>query len=61
MLLKISILIDFRIMTTPNEETWPGVTDLKDYKPTFPKWSENILKSSVKNINSDGLSLLQVI
>lgn len=48
-------------MTTPNEETWPGVTDLKDYKPTFPKWSENILKSSVKNINSDGLSLLQVI
>jgi len=59
--IKISTFIYFRILTTPNEKTWPGVTNLKDYKPTFPKWDENILKKSVKNINNDGLNLLQVI
>lgn len=48
-------------MTTPNDTTWPGVSELKDYKPSFPTWSENILKKSVKNINSVGLDLLQVI
>uniref|UniRef100_A0A453N3D9 Protein kinase domain-containing protein n=1 Tax=Aegilops tauschii subsp. strangulata TaxID=200361 RepID=A0A453N3D9_AEGTS len=28
----------FRIMGTPNEETWPGVSSLPDYKSAFPKW-----------------------
>ncbi|KAJ5899542.1 Cyclin-dependent kinase 1 [Penicillium taxi] len=28
----------FRILGTPNEEDWPGVTSLPDYKATFPKW-----------------------
>ncbi|XP_060835122.1 cyclin-dependent kinase 1-A-like [Rhopalosiphum padi] len=49
----------FRILTTPNEKTWPGVSEFKDYQPLFPKWSENILKKSVKNINNEGLDLLQ--
>lgn len=50
----------FRILTTPNDETWPGVSELKDYKPTFPKWSDNLLKDSVKNISNEGLDLLEV-
>ncbi len=25
-------------MGTPTEAVWPGVTGLKDYKTTFPKW-----------------------
>jgi len=25
-------------MGTPDEDVWPGVTTLPDYKPTFPKW-----------------------
>ncbi|XP_022181712.1 cyclin-dependent kinase 1-like isoform X2 [Myzus persicae] len=49
----------FRILTTPNEKTWPGVSELKDYKPSFPTWNENILQKSVKNLNNVGLSLLQ--
>lgn len=48
-------------MTTPTEDIWPGVTDLKDYKPTFPTWSENRLKVSVKNMNTEAVDLLQVI
>jgi len=49
----------FRILTTPNEDTWPGVSELKDYKPTFPKWSDNMLKDSVKNLSSDGIELME--
>lgn len=50
----------YRILTTPNEDMWPGVSELKDYKPTFPKWSDNMLKDNVKNLNSDGVDLLKV-
>ncbi|KAJ5173156.1 Cyclin-dependent kinase 1 [Penicillium capsulatum] len=28
----------FRVLGTPDEETWPGVTSFPDYKATFPKW-----------------------
>jgi len=30
----------FRKLGTPNEQTWPGVTELKNYKPTYPKWKK---------------------
>lgn len=49
----------FRTMGTPNEDTWPGVTSLPDYKHTFPKWSGNNLQSSVKNLDTLGLKLLK--
>ena len=29
----------FRTLGTPNEELWPGVSKLPDYKPTFPNVS----------------------
>lgn len=28
----------FRMHGTPTEETWPGITKLRDFKPTFPKF-----------------------
>jgi len=49
----------FRILGTPNEENWKGVSHLPDYKPTFPKWKDNKLRSCVKNIDDDGIDLLQ--
>lgn len=49
----------FRILKTPTEEIWPGVTSLPDYKPTFPCWTQNNLNSQLKNIDSAGLDLLQ--
>ncbi|XP_055544073.1 cyclin-dependent kinase 1 [Wyeomyia smithii] len=49
----------FRILKTPTEEIWPGVTSLPDYKPTFPCWTQNNLNSQVKNLDSGGLDLLQ--
>ena len=28
----------FRTLGTPTEATWPGVSELPDYKDSFPKW-----------------------
>lgn len=49
----------FRILRTPTEEIWPGVTSLPDYKPTFPCWTQNNLAAQVKNMDSAGIDLLQ--
>ncbi|KAF6204870.1 hypothetical protein GE061_019034 [Apolygus lucorum] len=48
----------FRVLRTPTEETWPGVSDLPDYKPTFPNWTNYTLEAQVKNINKAGLDML---
>lgn len=31
-------------MGTPNEDIWPGVTELKDYKASFPNWPKRNLQ-----------------
>ncbi|CAD7002479.1 cyclin-dependent kinase 1 [Ceratitis capitata] len=49
----------FRILKTPTEETWPGVTTLPDYKNTFPCWSTNQLTNQLKNLNDRGVDLIQ--
>ncbi|KAE9603264.1 hypothetical protein Lal_00008195 [Lupinus albus] len=49
----------FRIMGTPNEETWPGVTSLPDFKSAFPKWSAKDLATLVPDIEPAGLDLLK--
>lgn len=53
----------FRILGTPDESVWPGVTKLKEYKATFPNWrSDNsIIEKIVSGSNLDlfGLDLLK--
>jgi cyclin-dependent kinase len=49
----------FRILGTPNEEVWPGVSTLPDYKPTFPQWSRQELSRIVTTIGEDGLDMLK--
>jgi hypothetical protein len=29
----------FRVLRTPTEDIWPGVTQLPDFKATFPAWT----------------------
>ncbi|QCD84018.1 cell division control protein 2 homolog [Vigna unguiculata] len=48
----------FRILGTPNEDTWPGVTSLPDFKSAFPKWQAKDLKTVVPNLEPAGLDLL---
>lgn len=33
----------FRLLGTPDEQSWPGVTEHPDYKDTFPKWERRCL------------------
>ena len=51
----------FRLLGTPTDETWPGVTKLPLYKPTFPKWTRAIdaLKKAVPTLCSSGIDLLE--
>mmetsp|Transcript_46463 Transcript_46463/g.123308 ORF Transcript_46463/g.123308 Transcript_46463/m.123308 type:complete len:299 (+) Transcript_46463:123-1019(+) len=48
----------FRVLGTPDEETWPGVTTLPDYKPTFPHWAARPLSEVVSGMDAAGLDLL---
>jgi len=48
----------FRLLGTPTEETWPGVSALPDYKPTFPRWSAKDLKTVVPGLEAYGVALL---
>jgi len=49
----------FRVLRTPTEELWPGVTQLPDFKPIFPNWSTMGLKNSMKKIEPAGFDLLE--
>ncbi|XP_020524007.1 cell division control protein 2 homolog A isoform X2 [Amborella trichopoda] len=51
----------FRILGTPNEETWPGVNSLPDFKSSFPKWPPKGLASVVPNLEPTGIDLLSVM
>ncbi|EAS07486.1 cyclin-dependent kinase-like Serine/Threonine kinase family protein (macronuclear) [Tetrahymena thermophila SB210] len=48
----------FRIMGTPSESTWPGVTQLPDFKNTFPRWNPIPLQKQCPNICPKGIDLL---
>ncbi|XP_006645166.1 cyclin-dependent kinase B1-1 [Oryza brachyantha] len=47
----------FRLLGTPNEEQWPGVTDLRDWHE-FPQWKPQSLERSVPSLEPEGVDLL---
>ena len=51
-------------MGTPGEAEWPGVTQLADYKSSFPKWevnpSESIKQIMNNRLDEPGQDLLLV-
>lgn len=55
----------FRLLGTPSEEVWPGVTNLPEYqKKSFPIWRDSKLANQEtisKAFDDVGLSLLQVL
>ncbi|CAD8048442.1 unnamed protein product [Paramecium primaurelia] len=53
----------FKIMGTPKESTWPGVSTLPDFKSTFPRWPTptnpaTALGKDITNLCPLGLDLL---
>eukprot|EP00111_Clytia_hemisphaerica_P022659 TCONS_00066670-protein len=51
----------FRVLGTPNEKLWPGVTQLKDYKSDFPKWNPKDLSEVLPELDDDGIDLLKML
>ncbi|CAD5115195.1 DgyrCDS4190 [Dimorphilus gyrociliatus] len=52
------ILRIFRTLTTPTNDSWPGVEELPDYKSIFPKWHTDVLADRCPHLNEQGLDLL---
>jgi len=48
----------FKLMGTPNEDSWPGVAELADYKPDFPVYPAQSIPSIVHGLDDKGLNLL---
>jgi len=52
----------FRLLGTPNEMLWQGVSQLPDFKTNFPKWQPKALREAVPQtdrLNDQGLDLVQ--
>ncbi|KAL5597585.1 hypothetical protein FOVSG1_002716 [Fusarium oxysporum f. sp. vasinfectum] len=49
----------FRIMGTPTERTWPGITQFPEYKPTFHMYATQDLRNILPAIDPNGIDLLQ--
>ena len=48
----------FQFHGTPTEKTWPGITQIPDFKPTFPRFKSTDFKSHFKNMSPEALDLL---
>lgn len=48
----------FRLMGTPNERTWPGVSQLPNYRPNFNMFIPQDLRTIIPNIDPLALNLL---
>ena len=51
----------FRIMGTPSERTWPGISQYPEYKPTFQMYSVQDLRAILPQIDPMGINLLQAL
>jgi cyclin-dependent kinase len=60
MIYSYSLFLTRSVLGTPNEESWPGVKQLPDYKPTFPQWSSQDLAEQVPYLDAAGIDLLKV-
>lgn len=56
-----------RLLGTPTEQDWPGVTSFPDFKQSFPKWHRETSKTDggvlplCSNLDSQGLDLLELL
>lgn len=51
----------FQMMGTPNEQNWPGVSQLPDFGLKFPNWKAQMLPSVIVKYQDNLLDLFQQI
>ena len=54
----------FQLLGTPNDEIWPSVSELPEYRPSFPKWKaksveEALTVEGVVTLDREGIDLLK--
>ncbi|KAL8283788.1 hypothetical protein RQP46_005220 [Phenoliferia psychrophenolica] len=49
----------FRLLGTPTLEVWPGLIQMPDFKPTFPRWRPQPLQEVLPEMDEKALHLLQ--
>ena len=51
----------FRILGTPTEKTWPGVTSLADWNAAFPLWPPLKIRNFLPKFCPEGIDMIEVI
>ena len=51
----------FRMLGTPTEETWPGVTQLKEFSKNFPVFKKRPLAEILTGVEPDGVKLVEMM
>jgi serine/threonine protein kinase len=52
----------FQKLGTPTEAAWPGVSELPDFKPSFPKWQPKgwaNIRNTLAQVGTSGVDLLE--
>lgn len=49
----------FRVMGTPNEDVWPGVSSLQDYQEDFPAWQPIQVSHILPGMCDAGIDLIE--
>lgn len=49
----------FRVFGTPNEEIWPHVTKLPDWRPTLPNFRPQPLENLIPELDANGIDLFR--
>ena len=52
--------ITTRKFGTPTEETWPGISQLEDYSPLYPKFPQRNIAIHFPTLDPMGVDLLSV-
>ena len=50
----------FRVLGTPNTQSWPAVADLPDWDDNFPQFPAKDLRNVVPDLSDEGYELLDV-
>ena len=48
----------FKLLGTPTEDTWPGISKLKDWHE-FPQWAPSDLRLTFPQLEEAGIDLMQ--
>ncbi|KAL7268644.1 Cyclin-dependent kinase catalytic subunit [Rhizina undulata] len=51
----------FRLLGTPDEQVWPGVTSFPDFKTSFPQWARVQTERMVAGLEPAGYDLLDAM